>query len=101
MEYIELNLRKALSFVEDVLEEISNKLDQAEDNESTQAQQSFLELKKEGYNVLGIKILIKRLLNENIFEYENYIIYNLVKNEVETLKERYPNFVKEKYFLVC
>ncbi len=99
MEYIELNLRKALSFVEDVLEEISNKLDQAEDNESTQAQQSFLELKKEGYNVLGIKILIKRLLNENIFEYENYIIYNLVKNEVETLKERYPNFVKEKYFL--
>lgn len=99
MEYIELNLRKALSFVEDVLEEISNKLDQAEDNESTQAQQSFLELKKEGYNVLGIKILIKRLLNENIFEYENYIIYNLVKNEIETLKERYPNFVKEKYFL--
>ncbi len=99
MEYIELNLRKALSFVEDVLEEISNKLDQAEENESTQAQQSFLELKKEGYNVLGIKILIKRLLNENIFEYENYIIYNLVKNEVETLKERYPNFVKEKYFL--
>lgn len=99
MEYIELNLRKALSFVEDVLEEISNKLDQAEENESTQAQQSFLELKKEGYNVLGIKILIKRLLNENIFEYENYIIYNLVKNEIETLKERYPNFVKEKYFL--
>ena len=99
MEYIELNLRKALSFVEDVLEEISNKLDQAEENESTQAQQSFLELKKEGYNVLGIKILIKRLLNENIFEYENYIIYNLVKNEIETLKERYPNFVKEKYFI--
>lgn len=99
MEYIELNLRKALSFVEDVLEEISSKLDQAEENESTQAQQSFLELKKEGYNVLGIKILIKRLLNENIFEYDNYIIYNLVKNEVEVLKEKYPNFVKEKYFL--
>lgn len=99
MEYIELNLRKALSFVEDVLEEISNKLDQAEENESTQAQQSFLELKKEGYNVLSIKILIKRLLNGNIFEYENYIIYNLVKNETEALKERYPNFVKEKYFL--
>lgn len=99
MEYIELNLRKALSFVEDVLEEISSKLDQAEENESTQAQQSFLELKKEGYSVLGIKILIKRLLNENIFEYENYIIYNLVKNGVEALKERYPNFVKEKYFL--
>lgn len=99
MEYTELNLRKALSFVEDVLEEISNKLDRAEENESTQAQQSFLELKKEGYNVLGIKILIKRLLNENIFEYDNYIIYNLVKNEIEVLKERYPNFVKEKYFL--
>lgn len=99
MEYIELNLRKALNFLEDVLEYISNKLDQAEDNESTQAQQSFLELKKEGYNVLGIKILIKRLLNENIFEYDNYIIYNLVKNEVEVLKEKYPNFVKEKYFL--
>lgn len=99
MEYIELNLRKALNFLEDVLEYISNKLDHAEENESTQAQQSFLELKKEGYNVLGIKILIKRLLNENIFEYDNYIIYNLVKNEVEVLKEKYPNFVKEKYFL--
>lgn len=95
MEYTELNLRKALSFVEDVLEEISSKLDQAEENESTQAQQSFLELKKECYSVLGIKILIKRLLNENIFEYENYIIYNLVKNEVEVLKEKYPNFVDE------
>lgn len=99
MEYNEL--KKDLSFVENVLGELSNKLDQAEENESfegfqnMQAQQSYLKLKKECYNVLGIEILIKRLLNESIFGYENYIIYNLVKNEIEVLKENYPNFVEE------
>lgn len=92
-------LKKDLNFVESVLGELSNKLDKAEENENgfqnMQAQQRYLELKKECYNVLGIKILIERLLNKNIFEYETYIIYNLVKNEVEVLKEKYPNFVDE------